>query len=183
MLGRLEELSALRIEVFRDFPYLYEGTLEDEADYLQTFAACPRAMIVLVSDGERSVGASTVLPLSEAPQEMQAPFVAAGMALDAYDYFGESVLLREYRGRGLGARFFEEREAHARRIGATLCTFCAVERPPTHLARPLDYVDNEAFWMRRGYTKSETLRATLSWRDVGQTAASGKTMTFWTKQL
>ena len=31
----LEDVARLRIEVFRDFPYLYDGTVEYEEKYLQ----------------------------------------------------------------------------------------------------------------------------------------------------
>ena len=32
-----DDLARLRIEVFRDFPYLYEGDLDYERQYLSTF--------------------------------------------------------------------------------------------------------------------------------------------------
>ena len=35
----LPSLAELRIAVFRDFPYLYDGTLAYEQDYLARFAA------------------------------------------------------------------------------------------------------------------------------------------------
>ena len=35
----IQELARLRIEIFRDFPYLYEGDLDYEAQYLQTYSS------------------------------------------------------------------------------------------------------------------------------------------------
>ena len=43
-----EELAALRIEVFRDFPYLYEGSLEYEKEYLNTYSQSADSMIFSV---------------------------------------------------------------------------------------------------------------------------------------
>ncbi|HAO32021.1 MAG TPA: GNAT family N-acetyltransferase, partial [Candidatus Competibacteraceae bacterium] len=53
------------------------------------------------------------------------PFVARGDDPRRIFYYGESVLLPDYRGLGLGKRFFEEREAHVRALGRfeTVC-FC-----------------------------------------------------------
>jgi len=46
-----EGLGKLRIAVFRDFPYLYEGTLEHEKEYLQTYANSERSFLFSVYDG------------------------------------------------------------------------------------------------------------------------------------
>jgi GNAT superfamily N-acetyltransferase len=179
----LDALAQLRITVFREFPYLYEGTADYEAHYLQTYVACPDSLIVMVRDGDRAVGASTSLPLAQAHAEMRDPFLAAGLPLARYHYFGESLLLRPYRGRGLGVRFFEEREAQARELGLEWTTFCAVDRPGDHPRRPADYVPNDAFWGRRGYVREPGLQCRMSWLDVGEPASSDKTLVFWRKRL
>lgn len=179
----LGPLAELRIRVFREFPYLYEGSREYEEGYLEHYARSPRSRVVLVWDDDRVVGASTVIPLADAPPDMQEPFTRAGLDLGAIDYFGESVLLREYRGQGLGVRFFELREAHAREHGLDVCAFCAVERPEHHPLRPKDYVPNDAFWSKRGYEKTPELRTTLSWLDLGEKEQTAKPMTFWLRRL
>jgi len=181
--SRLDALAALRIRVFHDWPYLYEGTVAYEAEYLRMYIDCPRSLVVLVWDGEHCVGASTVLPLADAPRDMQQPFIDAGLALAPIDYFGESVLLREYRGRGIGVKFFELREAHARELGLTQCAFCAVDRRDDDPRKPADYVGNDAFWHKRGYRKEAALRTTLSWPDIGETVSTEKPMTFWLRTL
>ena len=179
----VDAVADLRIAVFRDWPYLYEGSQDYEKRYLQTYLDCPRSLAVLVWDGTRCVGASTVQPLTDAPREMQQPFVDAGIELSHIDYFGESVLLSEYRGRGLGVKFFELREAHARALGLTTCAFCAVQRSDDDPRRPPGHVPNDAFWLKRGYRKQPALRTTLSWPDIGETVSSEKPMTFWTREL
>lgn len=179
----LGPLAELRIRVFREFPYLYEGSLAYEEGYLEHYARSPRSRVVLVWDGDRVVGASTVIPLADAQADVQEPFTRAGIDLSGIDYFGESVLLREYRGRGFGVRFFELREAHALDHGLGVCAFCAVERPADHPLRPKDYVPNDAFWAKRGYEKVPSLRTTLSWLDLGEKEQTAKPMTFWLKRL
>ncbi len=180
---QLDALAALRIRVFREWPYLYEGSAEYERQYLDTYVRCPRSLAVLVWDGEACIGASTVLPLADAGAAAQAPFRAQGLAIDRIDYFGESILLRPYRGRGLGVKFFELREAHARQLGLEVCAFCAVERPADHPAQPVDYVSNDAFWTHRGYRKTPALQASFEWQDIGEAQSSRKSMSFWMRSL
>lgn len=180
----LPELARLRIRVFRDFPYLYQGSAAYEESYLKTYAAAPDSAMVLVWDRERVVGASSGLPLEAEPPSVAEPFVARGDDPRRIFYYGESVLLPDYRGLGLGKRFFEEREAHVRALGRfeTVC-FCAVERPADHPRRPAGYSPLDAFWDRRGFIKHPELRASFSWRDLDEEAESPKPMVFWLKAL
>lgn len=180
----LDALARLRIEVFRDFPYLYDGDPDYERDYLQTYIDAPDSLIVVVFDGETIVGASTALPMRYETDEFKQPFLAKGYAIDRIFYCGESVLQKPYRGKGLGVRFFAEREAHAHRLGGfDWCCFCAVERAPDHPRRPHDYTPLDAFWKNRGYSKHTGLQTQYSWRDLDELQESAKTMTFWMKRL
>lgn len=180
---QLPALAALRIEVFRDWPYLYEGSIDYEAQYLGTYVRAPNSLALLVWDGEQCVGASTALPLAEADPAMQMPFRQSRQPLDTIAYFGESLVLPSHRGRGLGVKFFELREAHARALGLASCAFCAVERAADHPLRPRDYVPNDAFWSRRGYSRAPELQATYHWQDIGERDSTEKSMTFWTRRL
>ena len=114
----LDALGQLRIRVFREFPYLYDGTLDYEREYLRIYQRCDRSRIVLVTgaDGEL-VGATTCMPLADESPEFRKPFLDAGRGVDDWLYFGESIVLPEWRGRGLGKEFFARRELHARRLG------------------------------------------------------------------
>ena len=179
----ITELARLRIAVFREWPYLYEGSLEYEQHYLAKFQDLPESTLVVVRDGERVVGASTALPLLQAEAEFQAPFVQAGLNPAEWYYFGESVLEPAYRGQGLGVAFFRYREARALELGYRRVTFCAVERPPDHPLRPTDYVPLDAFWQRRGFSKRPDLVGWFSWPDLGQPQASAKPMVYWVKAL
>jgi GNAT superfamily N-acetyltransferase len=180
----LEALAGLRIKVFREFPYLYEGSREYEADYLRNYARSPRSTVVLARAGERVVGASTAMPLSDHHEESIVPALEkAGYAARYVYYFGESVLLPDYRGQRIGHAFFDQREASARDYGMRVAAFCAVERPADHPARPDDYVPHDAFWEKRGYVRRPDITASFSWRDLGDEEATEKPMVFWIKEL
>lgn len=176
------DLARLRVEVFRDFPYLYDGDAVYEERYLAKYARIADATIVVARDGARVVGAATALPLAAAEEEMQAPFAAGGMDPRDWYYFGESVLERAWRGRGIGVAFFAGREARAAALGFRRTAFCAVERPADHPLRPHGYVPLDAFWGRRGYVRRPELRASFDWRDIGQETETPHPMVFWTRE-
>jgi len=180
----IPEVARLRIEVFREYPYLYDGDMAYEANYLRTYTASPDSVIVIVFDAEKVVGASTALPLRQETDEIKRPFLEYGIDPQQVFYLGKSVLLPKYRGRGIGVRFFQEREAHARRVGDFLWSaFCAVERPPDHPRRPADYATLDEFWNRRGYFKRPELHTTLTWQDLDESSPTPKPMVFWLKRL
>ncbi len=177
-------MAELRMAVFREFPYLYEGSLEYEEEYLGRYFGCGESVFVLIFDAEeRLVGCSTGMPLERELPEFREPFERAGLEAGEYFYFGESVLAREFRGRGIGHRFFDERERFARELGRfRWTTFCAVERPEDHPLRPGEYRALDAFWRKRGYEKTE-LRTMLAWPDLGEREDSEKPMAFWRREL
>jgi len=178
----IPELARLRIEVFRDFPYLYDGDLDYEKKYLQTYINNPDSVIVLALDADKVVGASTALPMRDETEELKKPFLAHGYDLNDVFYCSESVLNKNYRGLGIGVRFFEEREAHAADLGGFKhITFCCVERPADHPRRPADYVPLDKFWHKRGYVKHPELTTCYIWKDLDDTEETPKPMTFWLK--
>jgi GNAT superfamily N-acetyltransferase len=166
ILPHLSDVARLRIRVFREFPYLYDGTEESERKYLESYSSSPRSVCVLALDDGEVVGASTGLPLEESDESFRRPFAEAGIEVSSVFYFGESVLDRAYRGQGIGHRFFDEREAHAAELGFAMTAFCAVERPDDHPLKPADHRSNDAFWSKRGYVLRPDLKARLSWQQV-----------------
>jgi GNAT superfamily N-acetyltransferase len=192
LIEALPALARLRIEVFRAWPYLYEGTLAYEQVYLQRFATAKDTAIVVAyasSDvGAEIIGVATASPLKEHSAKFAPLFAEHGFDPDRVFYCGESVLLPAYRGRGIGHAFFEHRETQARACSGpagrfTHSAFCGVVRPVNHPARPADYVPLDDFWRKRGYAPVEGLVGQFSWQDLGDTAQSEHPMQFWAKPL
>ena len=180
----IPDLARLRIEVFRDFPYLYDGTPEYEERYLQTYVEAPDSVVVLAIDHGKVIGASTGLPMEDETYEFRRPFVEHGYDPARIFYCGESVLQKDYRGRGIYKQFFTGREGQAIALGRfDYCTFCCVQRPADHPLRPADYAPLDPIWTKFGYVCHPELRTTYAWKDVGEAEESAKPMVFWLKPI
>jgi len=176
-------LSDLRIRVFRSWPYLYDGSAEYEASYLAEFVREPGSVLVVARDGSAIIGAATASPLAGQKLDIQNPFLSQGLDVAQIFYFGESVLLPQYQGQGIGHQFFDAREEAARAAGARQTAFCTVIRPDDHPMRPAAPRDLQPFWRTRGYAPVEGLTGTLQWQDLGDDFESAHAMQFWMRDL
>lgn len=177
------DLAQLRLGVFRDYPYLYDGTIENEEAYLETLIESPKSILIVALDQDKVVGASTGMPLVDETDEVKQPWLDGGVDINQAFYFSESVLLKEYRGQGIGVRFFEEREQWARQLGYTTATFCGVIREEKDSHRPGNYVPLDRFWKNRGYQKKEGFVCTMSWKQIDEAEESVQELQFWYKEL
>ena len=184
----LPHLARLRIKVFREWPYLYEGSMDYEQRYLAEFAKSEGSVIVAARDGGEIIGAATAAPLRGHTESFVPLFEQHGYDPDRVFYFGESVLMREYRGKGIGHAFFDWREDHARKATGPkgpyeYTSFCAVIRPSDHPLKPAHYRPLDPFWTKRGYRKVEGMIGNLAWQDIDQPEETEKPMQFWIRPL
>lgn len=183
LVAALPDVARLRIEVFRAWPYLYEGTLEYEERYLQSYRRSENAIVVGAFDGDRLIGAATGTPMEDHAEDFARAFADKPYELGDIFYCAESVLLPAYRGQGAEHAFFDAREVHARALGRRYSAFCAVVRPGDHPLRPADYRPLDGFWRKRGYRPLEGVVAHFRWKDVDQPEAAEKPLQFWIKEL
>lgn len=182
-------LSRLRCQIFRDWPYLYDGSEDYERNYLATFAQGEGAVIAAAKVGDELVGAATAAPLRSHTSEFEPLFAAHGFDPQTVFYFGESVLLPAYRGQGIGHTFFELRETAAR--SATnmrgdpyrVAAFCAVVRSEHDERRPAGYRPLDPFWLKRGYRPVPGMVGNYDWQEIGSQVESPHPMQFWAREL
>ncbi|MEL7253414.1 MAG: GNAT family N-acetyltransferase [Pseudomonadota bacterium] len=179
----LPDVARLRIEVFRDWPYLYDGDMAYEEAYLQVYRETEDAILVAAFDGDTLVGASTGAPMADHAGDFGAAFGEGHPRLDEIFYCAESVLLPRYRGQGIGHRFFDLREAHGRALGLRYAAFCAVKRSEGHALRPEGYRPLDAFWRKRGYAPLKGVVAQFSWKDLDAAEESLHSLQFWMRAL
>ena len=179
----IDDLARLRLTVFREFPYLYDGTPEYEADYLASYARSGRSLVVLALDDGQVIGASTALPLVDVAPEFQQPFLALGRDPASVYYFGESLVLPEYRGRGLGVRFSSSANPMPTSWPSSTSARSVRSSDRGHPRRPADYKPLHGFWRNRGFLHDPSLRTRYAWRDLDEQESSEKILSFWTKEL
>ncbi len=175
----IHPLAELRITVFHDFPYLYDGNIEFEENYLSRYANIEQGFVFSVWDQDTLVGAATGMPMKNEMKSIQFPFEEKNWDMESIFYFGESILLESYRGQGIGHRFFNEREVFALENGYQTTAFCSVNRPETHPLKPENYRSNEVFWQKRGYTKDPSIICHMNWLDRGEEIETEKPLEFW----
>lgn len=179
----LDDVARLRLSVFKAWPYLYDGDAVYERDYLAAYAKSQDSLFVLAFVDGQVVGASTALPLADETPTFRKPFLDQQIPVESVFYFGESVLLPEYRGRGIGHAFFDQREAHARALARFRWTvFCAVDRDGDDPRRPFDHRSNDVFWHKRGYQRRPGMTMQLPWEEVGGGEVIHP-LTFWLRPL
>lgn len=180
----LDVLGELRIRVFRDWPYLYEGDLEYEREYLHTYVHAPTSFGFFAYDGDKMVGATTAIELRHESAEFQKPFLDQKIPIDDVVYFGESILLSEYRGQGVGKRFMQERLQYTRSFGTkTWAAFCAVVREANHPLKPKDYEPLDGFWRASGFSPRPGMLAHFNWKDLDKKHEDQKQLQFWLQEL
>jgi hypothetical protein len=178
----VEPFARLRMAVFRDWPYLYDGDLDYERRYLADYAGSD-SLLVAAFDGERLVGGSTGLPLSDHSEVAADLRDKLGTDAKIVYYCAESVLLSTHRGQGAYRSFFDLRERHARALSCTYAIFAAVIRPADHPLRPMGAQPLDPVWRRFGYAPLPGVTTTISWRDIGADAETPKQLQVWMKPL
>lgn len=179
----LDDLARLRIAVFRDWPYLYDGDLAYERAYLQAYRDSDDAIVVGAFDEQRLVGVATGTPLADHADDFAAALQSSEAKIAETFYCAESVLLSDYRGRGAGHAFFDAREGFARQLGYRWSMFCAVSRPDDHPLRPHAYAPLDPFWRKRGYRPLPGAFARFAWKDVDQNGETDKPLQVWLRAL
>ena len=179
----LDDVARMRITVFREWPYLYDGDLEYERDYLNAYRNSSDAVLIGAFDGAILIGAATGTPILDHADDFVSAFQGLNWDLSQVFYCAESVLLKNYRGSGIGHRFFDLREEHALALGSSKVVFCAIQRPVDHLLCPADYRPLDAFWEKRGYRPIPNTIAYFSWKDIDVAHETQKPLQFWARDL
>lgn len=179
----IDALADLRMTVFREYPYLYDGNLTEEQKYLAHYVKAKDSFVLVIFENGNVIGATTAVPLIEAYDDIRTPFENAGMNLKDVFYFGEAMLLPAYRGMGLYKIFMREREHVAKQYGAKLCSLMAVKRPDDHPLKPKDYQDLKPIWNHYGFVEHPEIEPWYSWKDIDQPEKTKKPFSVWVKNI
>ena len=180
----IDKIADLRITIFREYPYLYEGQGFDERSYLLMYPQSAQSLLVLVEDGDRVIGAALGLPLMESMEEIKSLFKAQEIHPEQFFYLGEVLLLESYRRQKMGLKMYQQLEQEVKKMGGyEKITFCEIVRSKNDLKKPFNHRSLDDFWRRQGYTKHPHLAVHFSWREIGEIEQTNHPMVFWIKDL
>ncbi len=184
ILPYIHQVAQLRITIFREFPYLYEGTVSSEEKYLKMYSRTKNSTFIIALDHEKVIGVVTGVPVAESMDEIKALFHEKKIPTDGVYYLGDIVLLKEYRKRKIGRDLFKAFEKSVRSTGKyQTMALCEIDRSRTNLKKPADYIPLETFWTRQGFIKHPNLIAHFSYQEIGNEEMTLHPMIFWTKEL
>jgi len=179
----LNDLATLRLEIFPEYPYLYQGRREDEIAYLGTYAKTPDACVILACDGSTVIGAATGMPLVHEDAQIRDAFAGTTFPLNEVYYVGELLLRPTYRNCGLGRKLLAQLESLIRSLGSYRRLTCAtVERPDDHHMRPRDYAPITRFLARTGFVQLFGVTTCFMWLETDGVKRDHP-MQFWSKEL
>lgn len=179
----LDDLATLRLDIFPEYPYLYQGRREDELTYLGTYAEAPDACVILAYDGSAVIGAATGMPLIQEDAQLRDAFAGKALPLDEVYYVGELLFRPAYRNGGMGQKLLDRLESHIRSLGRYHTLTCAtVERPDDHPLRPRDYIPITRFLARTGFVRLSGVTTSFIWREIDGVKRDHP-MQFWSKDL
>lgn len=179
----LDDLATLRLEIFQEYPYLYEGRRDEELNYLGTYAKIPDAGVILAYDGSTVIGAATGMPLIHQDAQMRDAFAGTTLPLNKVYYVGELLFRPAFRNGGLGQNLLAQLESHIRSLGSYRTLTCAtVERPDDHPLRPRDYIPITRFLARTGFIRLPGVTTHFMWLEADGVKRDHP-MQFWIKHL
>ena len=106
----INKIAELRITIFREYPYLYEGTMSYEKRYLHMYSQTEESILVIAKDNEKVVGVITGLPILASMEEIRNLFLEEKISMNGIFYLGEILLLKEYRKKHIGNSMYLEFE-------------------------------------------------------------------------
>lgn len=177
----IKDLARLRIEIFREFPYLYDGSIEYEEKYLSKFSKVDEAYVVLVFENNNVIGAFTGIPIRYENDTVR-DHIPQHTIEDSY-YLSEIVLQRKYRGKGIGVKLLHQLEEKVISLAKyKRLYFASVIRPNNHPLKPREYKSLDSFWLTNGYTPTPLI-CTMSWKEISESKETEKSLAIWEKEI
>jgi GNAT superfamily N-acetyltransferase len=175
----IDHLGRFRIEIFREYPYLYDGSIEYERVYLSRYSLNPESLLLILQDDRGIIGACTGMPLTGEDFEFQNAFV--GENKDEIYYIGEVMLRADSRGQGLGSSLLSTALSLIDFSRFKKVSLCTVDRGLNHSRRPRNFCPPDYLWEKYGFVKSDNLLTYLAWKDIGDEIETHKPLNIWFK--
>ncbi len=181
-------VAQARITVFRDYPYLYEGNVDDEMNDLDKYAQHSHSALAIAYHQDVPVGFLCGSDFIHYSPMFENPiidiFKEEGLEPEKHYYFADIILLAEHRRKGLSPKLFATLESYAQSKGYKSTCF-VTEYHHNHPLKPKNHRSLVPLWNNLGYNKSPIL-AYASWpthQADGTVKTQQHPLIFWFKKL
>ncbi len=145
----LDEIGSLRVKVFREFPYLYDGDLETERKYIAEYAKSDKSVLIAAFVDKQIIGFVTGTALDSGLEIIRTAyelFNSRSLIANNYYYIGEIIILEEYRSFSLSLELIKQIGTFAKNSGYTSLCFLTVIREAGHPLKPAHYRSTAKLW-------------------------------------
>lgn len=182
----VKEITDIAIDVYKEYPYLYEGTVEEYFPFIEHYSHSNFGIACLLFDGEKPVGVAIGMPLVEMRERYKLPLMSARPDENFAEiyYLGEFLLLNQYRSQGYGKKMYLKLEdlVRANPDFSKLC-FCKIVEWDYHPLMPKDYKSMDGFWSKRDYLMCDDITVSVYWNEVGTNEETIHHLVYWIKDL
>lgn len=180
----VNDITCLTLIIYREYPYLYEGTAEEYGPFIQYYADFENSVAAILFDHDKPVGVAIGMPIQDMRDKYKEPLLNFDPSLEneSLFYLGELLLLKDYRGKGWGKKMYLALEQEAKRQNNKIC-FCQIEDWPKHPQRPVFYQPLNEFWYKLGFEPIKDFSFSVSWRNISESEESSHQMYYWIKTV
>lgn len=180
----LHNITDLCVQIYKEYPYLYEGTSEEYFPFIEYYAQSENGIACLLFDKDRPVGVAIGMPINEMREKYKGPFMNARPHenLGEIFYLGEYLLLKDYRGKGLGKEIYLEFERSVKKNQnmKKIC-FCKIDESNQTNLEIENYKPLDGFWVKNGFKKCDDITVSVDWQNVGELNDSPHILIYWLK--
>lgn len=146
-----------RINVFREYPYLYEGNFGEEMNDLEHCAQFMHNAVAIAYYKSIPVGFLYGMPFVEFAPHFESPvidlFKDNNLIPETCYYFADIIILPEHRGNNLSKKLFSALEHYAQKQGYCSASFIT-ESHDIHPLKPINYKSLDPLWNSLHYKKT-----------------------------
>ncbi len=184
----VQKLAELRVREFYNFPYLYVGTIEEDAHYSQRYAEDEKALLVVAFENNQVIGLYSGIPFNSNMSflhEWEEQALQQDFELEGYYYLGELIVEKTWRNKRIGSQIIEMFFEEINQLGYKKMAGVTAIRPRNHPLRPEGYQDTDEVWPKFGLHKTNvTLSVNYPTRQAdGSVKDETNEMALWVKEL
>lgn len=189
ILDKVRDIALFRIKYFKDYPYLYEGSLEYEEEYLCEYSKDQKSLVITIHNKEKKiVGVSTSIPLISSAKIVTTAkdlFLSSGLNPSNFFYYGEIILDYSIRQKGLSRKIYNLQDMHAHRLGYRSIAIATVIRDGEDSLGQRSRIFADPLWTALGFKKTDILFS-YNWPTIfpdGSIQNTDNKMVYWVKHL